>query len=69
MSDEMTPAELKSARDEMDLTQQTLADSTGHDIRTVQRWESGDSPIKASMARLVRHWLTQHQRRAARFRV
>ena len=69
MGDTMTPAELKSARDEMGLTQQRLADSTGHDIRTIQRWESGDSPIKPAMARLVRHWLAQHQRRAARFRV
>ncbi len=65
----MTPAELREARVEMGLTQQTLADSTGHDVRTVRRWESGESPIKAPMARLIRHWLAQHERRAARFRV
>ena len=65
----MTPAELKSARKELGMTQQKLADWTGHYIRTIQRWEAGDSPIKAPMANLVRNWLAQRQRQAARFRV
>jgi DNA (cytosine-5)-methyltransferase 1 len=44
----MTPADLKSARKSLGLTQTQMADALGlgpNGRRTVRRWESGETPI------------------------
>ena len=41
----MTPTEFKHYRERLNITQQQLADLWGHDIRTIRRWESGQTEI------------------------
>jgi len=41
----VTPAELRSAREAMGLTQTELAEALETALRTVQHWEAGDRAI------------------------
>jgi transcriptional regulator with XRE-family HTH domain len=51
---EMTPAELKTARKELGLSAQAFARLIGvHDGRTVRRWESGGAPIPSLLPRYL----------------
>lgn len=43
----MTPDEFKQRRKALDVTQQQLAQMWDHDIRTIRRWESGQTEIPA----------------------
>lgn len=41
----MTPDEFKQRRKALGFTQQELAEMWGHDIRTIRRWEGGQTEI------------------------
>jgi DNA-binding transcriptional regulator YiaG len=41
----MTPDEFKQRRKALGYTQKDLAEMWGHDIRTIRRWESGQTEI------------------------
>lgn len=50
----MTPAELKTRRAKLGLSQQKLADTLGVSRNTVARWEMGSVPITEPAARLLK---------------
>jgi len=50
----MTPAELRAAREAKGWTQTHLGAVVGVHLRTVRRWETGESPISPAMARWLR---------------
>ena len=55
----MTPAELKSARADLRLSQTALGAALGATaLRTIQHWEAGDSPIPGWVPLLLRLLVT-----------
>lgn len=50
----MSPHELKRLRTKAQLTQVEAACALSVYLRTYQRWESGDTPIKHYQAQLIR---------------
>lgn len=53
----MTNEQLRHARRDNGLTQETMAERLGISTRHYKRLESGASPIRESIARLARHEL------------
>lgn len=51
----MTPAQLRSAREKLGLTQAGLAEKLGVNRTTVARWETGVLEIPQMAALAVRH--------------
>ncbi len=49
----MTGPQLKALRARLDLTQAQLAKSVGVAANTLARWERGEMPIPASVAKLL----------------
>ncbi|MCB9943470.1 MAG: helix-turn-helix transcriptional regulator [Geminicoccaceae bacterium] len=49
----MTADELRTALDELSLTQSSAARRWGVDIRTIQRWCSGERAIPSTVEKLV----------------
>ena len=49
----MTPAKIKQARQQLGLTQSSMAKAMGIGTRKWERWEGGHSPISPEGARLV----------------
>lgn len=49
----MTPAELRTLRKRLGLTQAALATRVGVGARAVRRWEAGDRKISVPIARLI----------------
>jgi DNA-binding transcriptional regulator YiaG len=41
----MTPQQLRSLRRKLGLSQRGLAELLDYDLRTIQRWEGGETPI------------------------
>ena len=52
----MTPADLRAVRQARGETQTELAAALGVDMRTIQRWEAGKSPIPVAVERLLAIW-------------
>jgi DNA-binding transcriptional regulator YiaG len=50
----MTPAEVKTCRNELGLTQAQLADRLGITRNTVARWEMGMHPVSAPIELLLK---------------
>jgi DNA-binding transcriptional regulator YiaG len=53
----MTPRQLRKALEELELTQQALADRLGVHVQTVKKWLAGQRRISEPVAILVRIWL------------
>ena len=51
---EMQPADCKSIRLALDLTQETFAEKVGVTTVTVARWEAGSTPIAKGRAMAIR---------------
>lgn len=47
----MTPEQLRAARESLALTQTDVATALGVDLRTYQRWESGEAPVPRWVSR------------------
>lgn len=53
MNVNMTPSQLKQARQSLGLTQAAMAKAMGIGTRKWERWEGGHSPISPEGARLI----------------
>lgn len=49
----MTPETFKDTRKKLGMSQQAMAEALGFALKTIQRWEAGDKPIRASVAMAV----------------
>ncbi len=56
----MTGTELRNLRQQMQLTQQELADRIGVHKNTVARWERDELSMRSSMARLLEYLIREH---------
>lgn len=56
----MTPAQFAIVRHMLGYTLQGLADALGVQVRSLQRWESGERPITDSVATEVRDLIARH---------
>jgi antitoxin (DNA-binding transcriptional repressor) of toxin-antitoxin stability system/DNA-binding transcriptional regulator YiaG len=63
-STDMTAAEFKSVEDALELTPQTIAPLLGVGWRTAYRYESGTTPIPATVAKLARILMAAHNGKA-----
>lgn len=55
----MNKLEVKKIREELGLTQQELANTLDSNIRTIQKWESGESEIRKSTAYMLNELRTK----------
>lgn len=53
VDDVISVSELKKLREKMNVSQRTLARIFGISVKTVEKWESGDNPIKGPAAKLI----------------
>jgi putative transcriptional regulator len=51
--DVISVSELKSLRERINVSQRSLARIFGISVKTVEKWESGDNPIKGTAAKLI----------------
>lgn len=61
----MTPADIKSARQRLGLTQQGLAEALRlgpNGERTIRRWEQGDVPVTGPASLAIELLLNFHER-------
>ena len=52
----MTDAEFRVVREQLGLDQQWIAGCLGVALRSVQRWENGDSPVPDGVRRQMEAW-------------
>lgn len=48
---QVTSEQLRAARESLGLTQTEVANALGVDLRTYQRWESGEAPVPRWVSR------------------
>ncbi len=53
VEDSVQPIEVKKLRERLNVSQSSLARIFGISVKTVEKWESGDNPIKGTAAKLV----------------
>ena len=51
----MTPAELKTLRESLGLSEQWVAERAGVQLRTVQYWEDGQDSVPVDVANMIEH--------------
>lgn len=59
----MTKEEFKAARLELGLTQTEMGQALGVSLNIVQKWESGDRPIRQVVAMAMELLLERHRRK------
>lgn len=59
----MTPAELKTVRADLGLTQAEMADRCGCSLNAIKQYETGKRPIPEMLRKLTYYLLAEHEKR------